>query len=95
MFNIIALSQFVYLSLGIMAVNIIVKSGSLEQISPLAVLLAGYGVWLLIIPLVWMIYNSACEKIDKGLFSAKLGRAVGILINALIVIVFAIAILGS
>lgn len=95
MFNIIALTQFVFLSLGIMAVNIIVKSGSSNRHSELAIILAGYGVWLLIIPLTWLIYNSACEKIDKGLFTVKLGRATGILLSAIILIVFAVAIIGS
>lgn len=88
--NTIALTQFVFLSLGIMALNIIVKIT--HQPSPFARFLAGQGWWLVLLPLGWVVYDRVCRIFNKGIFQVRFATASGILLAAAILACYAFAI---
>lgn len=78
----IALTQFVFLALGIMALNLIVKVT--HQPSPLAHFLASQGWWLIILPVLWMAFDRICQAWGRGIFRPGLARVSGILLAAAI-----------
>lgn len=88
--NTIALTQFVFLSLGVMALNVIVKIT--HHPSPFAQFLAGQGWWLIILPVCWIAFEKVCQVLNKGFFRPGTARISGILLAAAIFGCYAFAI---
>ena len=79
----IAATQFVFLSLGILALKVLLKAGGYapnvaSKFPDLAVQLGRHGVWMFIIPLAWVAFASLCERVGKP----SVARAIGVAVAA-------------
>jgi hypothetical protein len=94
MITVISLTQFALLSLGIMALKILIHASS-KPVEPtsFAAFLDAYGLLLYALPILWVIYATACVRINHGVLSANGARVVGVIIAATIFICFAIVIM--
>jgi hypothetical protein len=87
-------AQFALISLGILALNVLLKAnGYAENIAssfpPLAVLLGRHGLWILAVPLAWVAFATICERAGKGGINDKVARVTGVgLIVAIIAVFF-------
>jgi len=97
MTNIIALTQFVFISLGTMAVNILAKIDSHQTVigqnaSSLNGFLANNGIWLLLIPIVWTAFAHGCSLLRKGHLTTKVVHPIGIALTVVIFLLYGYAI---
>jgi hypothetical protein len=90
----IALAQFIMLALATMAAHILVNSGSVD--SPpvtwpdtLTTFTANQGLWLLVLPALWLLFAGWCEKSKSPLagLAQPIGAGIAFAILAIIVIV--------
>jgi len=93
----IALAQFIMLALGVMASRILLNSGAVSSSSGLwsdrmTVLAATGGVWLLLIPALWLLFAEWCGKFRPAFSgtaqSIGVGIAVAVLAAIVVVLVF-------
>ncbi len=89
MVTVIGITQFVFLSLGIMAVNILIKVGTLKpsEHPPLSQFLYQYGPWLFLIPVAWVLLAGLLVQ-SKSKPGVAFIQVLGILIAAAILAVF-------
>lgn len=92
----IASLQFVFLALGILALNVLLKSGGYAanvagSFPPLAVFLAHQGLWLFCIPLGWVCFATACTFWNKGPLTDSIARVTGVVIAAAIFLCYTYA----
>ncbi len=92
----IASTQFVFLALGMLALNVLLKSGGYAanvagSFPPLALTLAHQGLWLFCVPLAWIAFAAACTHWSNPLLNEKTARAAGVLIAAAIFVVYVYA----
>ncbi|CAN5735184.1 hypothetical protein BH09VER1_BH09VER1_39770 [soil metagenome] len=94
MITVIGITQFVFLSLGIMAMNILVKVGNSkpQDHPPLSLFLYQYGLWLFLIPVAWILLAGLFVR-PKSRLSYNLLGGLGIALAAAILGVFGYAIL--
>jgi len=81
----IALTQFVFISLGILAVNVLLKAGGFaanvaDSFPPFSVWMATQSLWLFALPLAWVAFASLCNFFARGLLSDMSARSTGILL---------------
>jgi len=88
--SIIAITQFVFLSLGLMALTVLVNAGAGNS---LTLFLKQNGLWLLLVPMVWALYANIAARVNKGLLLLSLAVGAGCILSVAIFLVFAIAIL--
>jgi len=87
----IALTQFVFISLGILSVNVLLKAGGFaanvaDTFPAFSVWMATQSLWLFAMPLAWVAFAGLCQHLGRGLFSEMAARAAGV---ALAVAIFA------
>ena len=92
----IASTQFVFLALGLLALNVLLKAGGYApnvagSFSPLALTLAHQGLWLFCVPLVWMGFAMFCLHVRNAVFNEKLARGTGVAITTAIFVVYVYA----
>lgn len=100
MTQIIALTQFVFIALGTMAVNILVKISSHETVigqsaSSVPGFLANNGIWLFLIPILWTAFAHLSGFLQKSYFTTRIAHPVGIALAVGIFFVYAYAIYFS
>jgi len=83
----IGATQFVFLSLGILALNVLLKAGGFApnvsgNFPPLAVELARHGVWMYVLPFIWVAFAALCERSAKGFLCDSTARVTGVLVAA-------------
>lgn len=93
---IIALTQFVFIALGTLTINILIKAegypyGDLSTYPRLSVFLANNGIWLLIIPIVWAALAVAIDALRKPL-AARALNSLGTCVTTAIFLVYAAAV---
>jgi hypothetical protein len=89
MITVIALTQFAFIALGLMAVKIICMAQSTTQtLLGYTLFLERYGFWLFVIPFLWMFYAQSSIMLKRGIFQPQTARAVGAGISVLVVIMF-------
>ena len=81
----IGLTQFVFVSLGLLTVNVLLKAGGFAQnvedtFPGFSVWMARDGAWLFILPMLWVAVALFCEQAIHGTFAEKLARASGVLV---------------
>jgi hypothetical protein len=92
--TVIALTQFILLTLGTLGVNIMAKA-SMHDVAlgvkahSLAGFLVNYSIWLFLVPVVWTVYARVSMIWKKGFFSPNVAQAIGVAL-----IVFIIALYG-
>lgn len=77
----IAATQFVFLSLGILALNVLLKAGGYapnvaSKFPDLAVMLGRHGVWMFALPLAWVAFASLCERYGKPAIARVSGATI-------------------
>ena len=92
----IACTQFVFLSLGILALNVLLKAGGYAPnvaatFPPLALALAHQGLWLFCVPLAWIAFAAACARWNNAILNNTSARVSGVAIAAGIFIAYAYA----
>ncbi len=92
----IAGTQFVFLALGMLAVNVLLKAGGYapnvaSSFPPLAITLAHHSLWLFCLPLLWIGFASACAHFRNAVFNDTTARASGILLAAAIFVAYTYA----
>src|SRR5882757_2178144 len=89
MVAVIGITQFVFLSLGVMALNILIKVGTAKpsEHPPLALFLAHNGLWLFLVPLAWVILAALFTQTNKPALVA-ICRVSGILLAAAILVAY-------
>ena len=81
----IGLTQFVFVSLGLLTVNVLLKAGGFAQnvedtFPSFSVWMARDGAWLFILPMLWVAVALFCEQVIRGTVAEKLARASGVLV---------------
>jgi hypothetical protein len=79
----IGLTQFVFVSLGLLTVNVLLKAGgfaaNVEASFPaFSVWMARDGAWLFALPMLWVALALFCEQAIRGSLAEKLARATGV-----------------
>ncbi len=81
--NIIALTQFAFLTLGIVFLKILIQSNRDYRISKYLQTLDRIALWLFAIPIVRIAFTFLCSRIDKAPLTPRVAYGVGIVIAAL------------
>ncbi len=90
----IGLTQFIFATLGLMGLTIIVNSlGGGQEASPFAAFLVRYGLIIILLPVVWVAYATVCEQVNKLILSSKLAQVIGVTLAAVIFFSYGFAIL--
>ncbi len=89
----IACVQFVFLALGMLALNVLLKAGGYapniaNSFSPQALFLAHQGLWLFCIPLLWIAFATACLHWKNFLLNETTARVTGTLAAAAIFVAY-------
>jgi len=89
MILVIALTQFVFISLGIMALKIMVMASTNDAtIPPHVAQLNAYGIWLFCIPFAWMLLAQCAVIFSKGPIAVNIARVTGVILCVLIFVVY-------
>ena len=90
MCRVIALTQFVFVTLGTMALMILMKTPAHHSgvSQTLRVFLSQYGLWMLLIPVVWVTMAEVVQRGSPGERALQVLQASGILIAAAMLVVY-------
>jgi hypothetical protein len=83
MINVIALTQFAFLTLGIVFLKIMIQANSDYQVSRYLQTLNRIALWLLAIPIVWIAFASLCAHINRAPLIPRVAYWVGIIMAVL------------
>lgn len=88
-----ALTQFVFVSLGILTVNVLLKAGGYAgnvaaTFPPLSVWMATHGAWFFAIPLAWVAFAALCVHLRSGIFTETLARLTGFVLTAGLFVIY-------
>jgi hypothetical protein len=89
----IGLTQFVFVSLGLLTVNVLLKAGgyadNVESSFPaFSVWMARDGAWLFVLPMAWVAIAMLCEHMIKGTLADKAVRFTGVLVAIAIFVAY-------
>ncbi len=92
----IASTQFVFLALGMLALNVLLKAGGYApnvagSFPPLAITLAHQGLWLFCVPLAWVAFATACTHWKTAILNEQIARVTGVSIAVAIFILYSYA----
>ena len=92
----IASTQFVFLALGMLALNVLLKAGGYApnvagSFPPLALTLAHQGLWLFCVPVTWIAFATTCLHWNNAVLNAKTARATGVAAAAAIFVIYVYA----
>ncbi|MEI6278287.1 MAG: hypothetical protein WCQ16_02745 [Verrucomicrobiae bacterium] len=92
----IASTQFVFLALGMLALNVLLKAGGYAPnvagtFPPLALTLAHQGLWLFCVPIAWVCLATACARWNNAVLNEKTARVVGVSIATAIFLLYSYA----
>jgi len=92
----IAGTQFVFLALGMLALNVLLKAGGYASnvagsFPPLALTLAHQGLWLFCVPLAWVCFATACTRFNNAALNERVARVTGVAVAAAIFLLYTYA----
>lgn len=92
----IASTQFVFLALGMLALNVLLKAGGYAAnvagtFPPLALILAHQGLWLFCVPLAWVCFATACLHWNRSVLNETTARVTGVALAAAIFLLYSYA----
>lgn len=81
----IGLTQFVFVSLGLLTVNVLLKAGGFAQnveatFPAFSVWMGRDGAWLFVLPMLWVAVALLCEQAIRGTLAEKIARATGVIV---------------
>jgi hypothetical protein len=85
----IGLTQFVFVSLGLLSVNVLLKAGGFAQnveatFPAFSVWMARDGAWIFVLPMLWVALALLCEQAIRGTLAEKFARATGVIVSVAI-----------
>jgi hypothetical protein len=96
--SVIAITQFVFLSLGSMAMRVLVAANAIDtkaKFGEFALFLTRHGWWLLLLPVAWAFFANVFGRGEKAAARLNVIHAIGCVMAAAIVVAFALPILFS
>ena len=81
--NVIALTQFAFLTLGIVFLKIMIQANSDYQVSRYLQTLNRIALWLFAIPIVWIAFAFLCSRINRAPLIPRVAYGVGIVVAVL------------
>ena len=92
----IALTQFVFISLGILSVNVLLKAAGYatnvaETFPAFSVWMATQSLWLFALPLAWVAFAGFCLHFGRGPLSVMMARITGVTLAMVIFAAYFIA----
>ena len=87
--NIIALTQFAFLTLGIVFLKILIHANSDYRVSRYLQTLDRIALWLFAIPIVWIAFAFLCSSINRAPLTPRVAYGAGIVIAGLCVLFLA------
>ncbi len=96
---IIGMVMLLLIVLGFVGLGIVMKmngypKSEMIRWTPLALALRQHGHWLLLLPVVWMIYAVVVFRLDRGLFMEGLAYVIGSLLLLVVPMLFLFAIVN-
>lgn len=97
MIRVIALTQFVFVTLGSVAAIILVRAETVAttEIGRLRMFLAEHGLWLILIPIAWVVLAEASVAMSRKAATARVVQASGVLLAAVILAIYGWVIVTS
>lgn len=89
MIIVIALTQLVFLTLGVIFLKGMVNANGDITSSLYFQFLDKNWLWLFLLPVAWIAYAHISYQINKGPFTPTIARVIGILLSGVCLIVFA------
>lgn len=91
--TILALLQTLLIIIGYFALGAVLKLNgypdtSIVRWNPLAVFLREHGVWLMFLPVLWVLYATVAQHLDRGFFVCRDAYIAGLCIACLIITLF-------
>jgi len=91
--TILALLQTLLVIVGFFALGTVLRmTGYPDALAvrwnPLAVVLREHGVWLLLLPVLWVLFATSAQRVDRGFFSYRVACTIGFCIAGGIIAVF-------
>jgi hypothetical protein len=83
MINVIALTQFAFLTLGIVFLKIMIQANSDYQVSRYLQTLDRIALWLFAIPIVWIAFVFLCSHLNRSPLVPRVAYRIGIIITIL------------
>lgn len=82
----LGLTQFVFVSLGLLTVNVLLKAGGFapnveSTFPPFSVWMARDGAWLFALPMVWVAAALFFEQAIRGTWAEKIAAATGVAVT--------------
>lgn len=96
--SVIAITQFVFLALGSMALRVLMNANAIEDSSQhanLALFLVANSWWLVLLPVAWALYANIAGRVNWGPLSLPVAHGVGVVMIAVIALVFTLTIVFS
>jgi hypothetical protein len=81
--NVIALTQFAFLTLGIVFLKILIHASSDYHVSRYLQALNSISLWLFVIPIVWIAFAALCSLVNRAPLIPRVAYGVGIIIAVL------------
>lgn len=93
----IALTQFVFITLGSVAAIILVRAETVAttEIGQLRIFLARHGLWLILLPIIWIILAETIVRLNRKPIVHQAVHTSGILLAAAILVVYGWVILTA
>lgn len=81
----IALTQFVFISLGMLSVNVLLKAGGYaanvaERFPAFSVWMATQSLWVFALPFAWVAFAGLCLHFGKGRLPEAIVRVTGVVL---------------
>jgi hypothetical protein len=80
MITVIALTQFAFLTLAIVLLNILNRADTATGVSRSLGNLNTASLWLFLVPVVWIGFASVCAHFNRGVLLPSVANALGILV---------------
>lgn len=83
MINVLALTQFAFLTLGIVSLKIMIQANGTADVSPYLQRLDGVALWLFVVPLVWIAFATTCVRVGRAPLTVQTAKVTGVLLAIL------------
>lgn len=80
MIRVIAMTQFAFLTLGVVSLKIMIQANTDASESAYLAFLNTISLWLFAIPIGWVFFATLCSKINKAPLTLKVAQVTGVII---------------
>jgi len=83
MIRVIALTQFAFVALGVVALQIMLKATGSLMTSPNIQFLTRNSLWLFAVPVLWIGLATLCSEVNRPPLSPRVAQITGVLLVVL------------